>query len=648
MTTILAVFETGARLPKERGFRAALECAAGGKRARVNIHLQPGVVLGIAQAPVEDALPTESCDGLAIDDNYVALVDGSFYYLEDLSRALGSTISRSTTSGQIVLEAFRRFGASCASVLEGDFAFVVWNRHTREVFCARDFTGRRPLFLAEWSGGLVASSSLDSIAAIPEFTPAINVGAVGADAAGLLFALDDDTCMHGVRSLRSGHIALWRAGERFRTVRVWHPQPAASTNVPFEEAAISLREILARAVSERVSPSGPTAVWMSGGRDSTAVFASGMRVIAGDRKRHLVPVSRSHPPGDSGREDEAIEAVTQFWNVAPNWVDSQTVPLFDGFRDRNRWSAEPFAQPFEGFVRSLASAGRSLGASVALDGYGGDFLFQVSRVYLADLVARGSVGPAIRQWRAMDRAHEGAAGFIQYGVQPLLPRWAKRSLAGVRSGRALRSSMQKSAPPWINRRFERAHSLSERLAALGPDAQRGHTAVDREAQFYLSHQFFARVNSRVAGFALEHGVELRSPLLDSRVVRFALSRPGEERNAGGDRKRLLRASMRGLLPDSVLASRVGKSGTLASYFAQHMRNDGLRRLTEMLPARELAALGVIDSAELTRAIEEYRARGFAYPHVEALFCTLQAETWLRSRSAVIEECEPARASVDSA
>jgi asparagine synthase (glutamine-hydrolysing) len=192
--------------------------------------------------------------------------------------------------------------------------------------------------------------------------------------------------------------------------------------------------------------------------------------------------------------------------------------------------------------------------------------------------------------------------------------------------------MDRAAPPWIRREFEDEHHFAERFAALGPDAQSGPTAADREAQFYLTHQFFARINARMTGFALDHGVELRSPLMDPRLVRFALSRPRVERNDAGDQKRLLRASMRGLLPEPILAPRPIKTGTLASYFAQHMRTDGLRRLTQMLPARELADLGIIDPDALVRAVEEYRVRGVGYPHVEALFCTLQAETWIRSRN----------------
>jgi asparagine synthase (glutamine-hydrolysing) len=371
---------------------------------------------------------------------------------------------------------------------------------------------------------------------------------------------------------------------------------------------------------------------MSGGRDSTAVFAAGMYARRDGGGSALLPVCRSHPVGDSGREDEAIKEIARFWKVLPHWVDAQDTPLFSELHHRTRWSAEPFAPPFEGLSRSLTKATRSLGASVALDGYGGDFLFQVSQGYLSDLVARGQVARALRDWRAMDIGQEGLRGFFHYGVQPLLPRWGTAAIRLARGGRSMLVAMEPATPPWIRQRFVREHALAERFASLGPGAQPGPSAVERETQFFLTHQFFARVNSRMADFALDHGVEVRSPLFDGRVVRFALSRPREERNNAGDQKRLLRAAMRGLLPESVLGFRRVKTGTLTSYFAKHMRSDGLERLTKLLPAPALADAGIIEPGELERAVVRYRAEGDSYPYAESLYCTLQAESWLCARS----------------
>ena len=72
-------------------------------------------------------------------------------------------------------------------------------------------------------------------------------------------------------------------------------------------------------------------------------------------------------------------------------------------------------------------------------------------------------------------------------------------------------------------------------------------------------------------FAREEGVEIRSPLYDRRVIEFALTRPREERSSGVETKKLLRASMRGLLPDSILATRTKRTGVTGGYFGRSMR-----------------------------------------------------------------------------
>lgn len=643
MTAILGVFHAAARGPGELALRDALGAAQGHSGAMVRIHAEFPAIMGVAHPPPGPDSLALNPPSFAVDDDYVVLADATIYYAGDLCRTLAGRLRASASPSELALAAFRAFGPSCVSHLEGDFAFLVWDRRRQAVFCARDFTGRRPLFLAPWRGGLVVASSLDSIATLPGFEPRVDMTAVGADAAGLLFALDDETCMRGVRSLRAGHTAQWSTNEPLTTQRFWNPSLTTGRPVAFADAALRLRELLVAAVRERVNGNGPTAVWMSGGRDSTAVFGAGME----GKRRGLVtsrlePICRSHPPGDSGREDEAIEKIARFWQVTPHWVNAQDTPLFASQRNRTRWGAEPFGQPFEGHTRALANKGRSLGASVALDGYGGDFLFQVSRIYLSDLVARGSIPQALREWHRLDRGNEGMRGFFHYALRPLLPGWVANAASAARGGRRLRASMERIAPPWISKKFLQEHGIVDRFASLGPDAQKARSASEREMRFYLSHQFFARVNAKMAGFALDCGVELRSPLFDQRVVQFAFSRPPEERNNAGDQKRLLRAAMRGLLPDSLLGVRRVKTGTLGFYFAGQMHSEGLQRLGQLRSSHSLADAGVIDPTALERAVARYRAEGASYPFAESLYCTLQAEMWLNARNDVFVAPESAR------
>ena len=137
------------------------------------------------------------------------------------------------------------------------------------------------------------------------------------------------------------------------------------------------------------------------------------------------------------------------------------------------------------------------------------------------------------------------------------------------------------------------------------------------------------MNSFIAAYGLEEGVEARAPLYDRRVIEFALSRPIVERNSGGEQKLLVRHAMRDLLPIEVLAPRPIKTGTQAGYFSNLMRA-ATPLLKETLESSKLGDLGIVDQAMLQRMTGVYlRGGGDGYLG-EQLFDTMQAELWLKA------------------
>ncbi|MBK5187937.1 MAG: hypothetical protein JJD97_06800, partial [Gemmatimonadaceae bacterium] len=316
------------------------------------------------------------------------------------------------------------------------------------------------------------------------------------------------------------------------------------------------------------------------------------------------------------------------WNAPVHWLDIQNIPFFDHPAERAAMRDEPFAHPFEMWHRSLARGTRATQCRVALEGVGGDQLFQVSEVYLADLLRRGRFTALAREWKAKGMTNSGFRNFFRWAIQPNLPRPALAAARVARRGRALVSYLERSLPPWIDSRFARAHALESRDRTYAPRPTRGSRA-DRETAWYLSHQYFPRVFGAVSTFAREEGVEIRSPLYDRRVIEFALTRPREERSAGAETKRLLRASMRGLLPDSILATRTKRTGVTGGYFARSMREHLPAIVEATFDHSVLENAGVIDAKEFRRAVSEY-ARGVQSNFSVGLYFTLQAELWLRS------------------
>jgi hypothetical protein len=76
---------------------------------------------------------------------------------------------------------------------------------------------------------------------------------------------------------------------------------------------------------------------------------------------------------------------------------------------------------------------------------------------------------------------------------------------------------------------------------------------------------------RLFDTGLSAGVEVCHPLLDERVVRFAMQARWSEKAEGRETKVVLRRAVAGLLPDNVLAPRVRRTGESAAYFVRHMQ-----------------------------------------------------------------------------
>jgi asparagine synthase (glutamine-hydrolysing) len=159
----------------------------------------------------------------------------------------------------------------------------------------------------------------------------------------------------------------------------------------------------------------------------------------------------------------------------------------------------------------------------------------------------------------------------------------------------------------------------------------GYRGWRREAHFFLAAPVFPRAFQTLAGFALDAGVELRSPLYDRRVIEFACARPRAERNDGRETKRLLRAAMRGLLPDEVLAPRSTRTGITTAYSDRRMRAEFPVLLERHGKMQMLADLGIVEPDAMRRGWDEYCRTGSTALKIP-LFLTMQVELWLRAHA----------------
>lgn len=630
MSAILGIFDTRGDLPDPGSVSSMLACMRQRGAEHVQVWKDAAAAVAVARGgwEMEDGFSGGAL--VVADEDFVIAADASLYYIAELRRALESRGVRpaGNSPSHLILAAYRAWGHDCAAHLEGDFAFIVWDLRVRRVFCARDFGGKRELFYAVFRDTIVVASTIGGVLAHPRCPRDLNLTSIAEQAAGL-FAGSAETSYRSVFSVPAAHSIEWNYSGNARISRHWDlPRSSSPMQPSFEAAAEELRALLSRASEERLDPAGSTAVWLSGGWDSTAVFGASADVLRQrGREGGLRAVSVSFPEGDPGREDDLISAVADRWSAPVYWIDIANVPMFHQSRENAARRDGPFAHAYESFNRALARGTRAKGSRVAFDGSGGDQLFSVSDVFLADLFSGGQWRTFVREWNAMGypKGMKGGEMFIDRVVKPLTP-WTLRRLIGLARGKqAVRAHYERAIPRWINPRFAKAHDLDGRERTNTPRREGDWTSY--ELQWFVSNAYFPRIFGAVFSLGLEDGVERRSPLYDRRVVEFAATRPREERYSGRETKRLLRRSMRGLLPDHVLAPRVTRTGVTSRYFERSMQAQFGTLFEQTENCARLAELGIVDQDMLVRTWESYR-RGGARQSGVGLFLTLQAEMWL--------------------
>lgn len=594
----------------------------GGERAE----MRPwdGVVVGVARRAWQGTADLAGASLLVEADDVVVAADATLYGREALAEALKARDQepRGPDPGHWIAAAWRAWGPRLVDHLVGDYAFVLVERGTQRLVAARDPMGNRPLFHARRGPALAVGSSSRALSLWRGTPGELDVATLGAQVAGTLLSMGTSTVYAGVEALRPGFV-LERDRDRVDVRRFWAPPADPDPRpLPLGEAAAAFRDVLSRAVADRLG-AGTTSVWMSGGWDSTAVFGTG-RAQGAD----LRPVSIRYPADDPGYEDPWIEATAGRWNTPVEWLESADIPLLDGLERRAAEADEPPAHLYELWNVALARGTRRVGARIALDGCGGDNLFQVSDVVLADALRRGRLPTAARLARA--RRGLGWRYLARHALIPLAPEPLLRAVEQATGRNVPRHHMELARVPWVPEGFVRRHGLRERDLAVLRELSAGSHA-QAENMLFVTLPALAWGGAYMRGVLLREGVEARSPLLDPRVVDFALRRPVSDRVAAAETKRLLRKAVEGWVPDEVLAPRSRRTGVTAGYSVRRFRDELpiLLKAVEAAPLRT-AELGIVDPSRFGEAVERWRSG--AGDHLRSdLFATLRVEFWLRGQ-----------------
>ena len=468
--------------------------------------------------------------------------NGEIYNFQELRIELnkcGYSFS-SASDTEVLLAAYSVWGTECLHKLNGMFAFAIYDSHRQTVFLARDRVGEKPLFYHLEEGTLYFASELKALLTNPSLSRRVNISSLDCYLANG-YVPGDICILDGYNKLQPGHALCFDL--HHGTTKVWRywqlpAMQAGITQGRIDESALldELEALLEDSVRRQLLADVPVGVLLSGGVDSSLITAMAVRA-----SNKVKTFTIGFPGHGSLDETQHARLIARYFGTEHIELEAQPSPA-DLVYSLARQFDEPIADSSM-IPTFLVSQLVHEHCSVALGGDGGDELFGGYGDYSRLLNMQRALG---RLPLSLRKQVSIAAEKLPVGLKGR--NWLKR--LGVDTQRSLwfnsnffdvttRSQLMSHHTDWEavaeSIRFERVPHQSDLL-------QR---ATRMDFANYLPEDILVKVDRA----SMLNSLEIRSPMLDYRLIEFAFSKvPSRLKATPMNKKILLKLLTDRLLP----------------------------------------------------------------------------------------------------
>jgi asparagine synthase (glutamine-hydrolysing) len=489
---------------------------------------------------------------LSEDKNLCLSANGEIYNFMSYRSELEQKGCRfkSQSDSEVILHGYRVDGVDVVDKLRGMFAFSIFDKSEQVLMLVRDRQGIKPLYYFIDDNYLIFASELQSIiksGLVPTQLNPISLNQY------VVYGVvpEPETLIQGIKVLLPGQRLLMNKGQ-IRLERYWqYPEP--SNNIfSTETASLEVRQLLEESIRVHLQTDVPLGVFLSGGIDSTIVAKLSAKYSSNaiktfsigfeDGPEHLDERNIARRTAKLLKTDhqEVVLTAKDIKNNLEKIISSMNQPSFDGINSY--------------FISKVT---RDAGIKVALSGLGGDELFGGYETYNF-LPTWGWIA---KYWgKAPSQMKNSLLRILTIMVKSPVHKQKVLRLNLVKDFYGLYAAVR--ANGWGSKNFSLfsndflqrinveigEYDILSCLRESGEEKDHWRLTQKLEMKNYMGWRLLRDTDS----MSMAHGLEVRVPLIDDKLVNYIMSMPQGWHKTSGWPKRLLVESMKQDIPDFVL------------------------------------------------------------------------------------------------
>lgn len=511
---------------------------------------------------------------------YSIVFNGEIYNFLEVRRELEGAGYKFETSSdtEVLVAAFAHWGVGCLRRLNGMWAFAVWDSLEKELFLARDRMGEKPLFYVhDCNRFAFASEQKALLPYVGHIRPSARFHQLSGNSYG--YEATARSLFEDVHRFPAGHYGWLRNG-RLTITRYWAPlECRVDVPIRYDDQVDALRALLLDACRIRMRADVPIGTALSGGVDSSAVAACIAQVGNHERADRLSANWQNafvaSFPGTVMDESRYAVRVAEHLGIDVFAVNIQPEHYVDRIEQYAYLLEEVHeVNPMPHIL--LYQAMRERGVVVSLDGHGGDELFCGYESSI--LHALPDAAPGLYAMRAVLDTYRSCHPKNKHFRGMTLPEIAVY---------LLRSKL---------RRIRTAEGDPSTTAPRDLDSLNSHLF---DLMFRTVLPTLLRNYDR---YSMINGVEIRIPLLDARIIEFALQLPWQSKVRNGFTKAVLRDAVAPWLPQSIIRRRE-KIG-FAPPITEWMRGPLREYVLDEIASRSFTTATLVEPRQLRAMIRQ--------------------------------------------